>query len=360
MDATTQRLMMGAVRRVTGGSYLGAAFSDSPGIFLLDHTSAGALSLAYSYNLGTSSPDIDFSPDGEYAVVTSPDIASLTLLSRTSPGAFSYVTKYDNSDNFGPSGRASFSPDGNYVVATNRYTSSAAAFSPSLVLLHRPTPTTFSYADGELAMLFAGQRALNAVFSPDGNYVAVKFNQSPYLNLYDHTTPGSLTLAATYTLAETGSIQPGLRFSPDGNYLAVSASVSPYFVLLDHTTPGSLSLATTYDVSHNGGINIRFSPDGNYIAVVGGGNPNGLTLLNHTTPGSVSLSATYTFTDNATADSVAFTPDGRYVAVGVTIVNPGNPIVTLLDHTTAGSLSLAATYSGQFTPSVRGLAFTPD
>lgn len=36
---------------------------------------------------------------------------------------------------------------------------------------------------------------------------------------------------------------------PTGSYIAVGRTGAPYFTLLDHTTPGSVSLAATYTFS---------------------------------------------------------------------------------------------------------------
>jgi hypothetical protein len=49
-------------------------------------------------------------------------------------------------------------------------------------------------------------------FSPDGNYIAVGHTGTPYFTLLDHTTPGSVSLAATYTLPNSGN---GAAFSPN-------------------------------------------------------------------------------------------------------------------------------------------------
>jgi hypothetical protein len=77
------------------------------------------------------------------------------------------------------------------------------------------------------------------------------------------TTPGSVSLAATYTLPSIGN---GVSFSPSGDYIAVAHDVTPYFTLLNHTTPGSVSLAATYTLLLNGKAT-AFSPSGDYIAV---------------------------------------------------------------------------------------------
>ena len=45
-----------------------------------------------------------------------------------------------------------------------------------------------------------------------GNYIAVGHTGTPYFTLLDHTTPGSVSLAATYTLPNSGN---GAAFSPN-------------------------------------------------------------------------------------------------------------------------------------------------
>jgi len=100
------------------------------------------------------------------------------------------------------------------------------------------------------------QAAAGAGGVAGGSYIAVAHIGSPYFTLLDHTTPGSVSLAATYTLASNGL---GTAFSPDGNYIAAAHSGSPYFTLLDHTTPGSVSLAATYTLPSTG-YGTAFSP----------------------------------------------------------------------------------------------------
>jgi hypothetical protein len=70
-----------------------------------------------------------------------------------------------------------------------------------------------------------------------GSYIAVGHNGSrPYFTLLDHTTPGTVSLATTYTLPGSAA---GVAFSPLGDYIAWTA-ISPYFTLLNHTTPGTV------------------------------------------------------------------------------------------------------------------------
>ena len=148
-------------------------------------------------------------------------------------------------------------------------------------------------------------------FSPDGNYVTTGENSNCRLTLLDHTTPGSVSLAATY-ITSTGVVSA--KFSKDGSYIMVGQNDSFTHVLLDHTTPGSLSVAAAYtmtstDTGSSFGpaiFGLDFSSDDQYIAV---GYANGFRfmLLDHTTPGSISIATTYTMP--STVISVAFSPN---------------------------------------------------
>jgi len=156
-------------------------------------------------------------------------------------------------------------------------------------------------------------QASGAGGGPTGSYIATAHTGGPRFTLLDHTTPGSLSLAATYTTDATTSGFDA-EFSPDGNYIAFSfnsSGVQDRFALLDHTTPGSVSLASSYQVG-GAATSVSFSPDGDYIAVAVL-TANNVTLLDHTTPGSVSLADTYALPGGGNA--VSFSPDGNYVAV---------------------------------------------
>ena len=278
----------------TTGSYIAVASRSSPYFTLLDHTTPGSLSLATTFNVGAQSFDTDFTPDGNYIAVA--ELSQVTLLDHTTPGSVSLATTY----NTGPNG-------------------------------------------------------LN--FSYDGNYLVCSVNISGVV-LLDHTTPGSLSLAATYaTVIVSGAPRPtAVAFSPDDNYIAatsLSFSGPTIFTLIDHTTPGSMSLAATYITNKYYLRGVASDPTGDYIAVVNGGSSgatDNLILLDHTTPGSLSLATTY---NAAGSLSVDFSPDGKYLVFGRT-----NGIVTLLDHTTPGSLSLVTTYT--CAGDLEGIKFSPN
>jgi WD40 repeat protein len=348
MEPTTQRLMMGASQEEgAGGNYIAVGHQVAPYFTLLDHTTPGSLSLAATYTVGGNinfGYSVAFSPDND-SIAVGPFAdggasRTFTLLDHRTPGSVSLAATY----NVGTSGVTStkFSPDGNYIAI-------GLENSSHLRLLQR---TSFTTVSSVATALFSGGPAI-VNFSPDGNYIGAAQFGTDVFTLLDHTTPGSLSVATTYTMRSGDG--DGVSFSPDGNYIGVggnsSSTLTPHFTLLDHTTPGSLSLAATaIPGNQNRVTGVDFSPDGNYIAL-GRSSGTGVTLLDHTTPGSLSTATTYAVSGDVHA--VSFSPDGSYVA----LTSLNSPYFTLLDHTTPGSLSLAATYV--LAGPGGGLAFSP-
>jgi hypothetical protein len=82
--------------------------------------------------------------------------------------------------------------------------------------------------------------AFGVSFSPSGDYIAIAFDAAPKFTLLNHTTPGTLTLAATYAL---GGFTRHFSwfFTKWKLHWCGFVWQSTYFTLLDHTTPGSVS-----------------------------------------------------------------------------------------------------------------------
>lgn len=307
---------------------------------------------------------------------TSPvNTESLTLLDASTPGSVTLATTYVTgmTSSSVEANNAIFSPDGKYIAVPgidNVYFS----------LLDHTTPGTLSLA----ATYNVGTVRTSAAFTSTGDYIAVAGN-SPLL-LLNHTTPGSVSYATTYAsvqrtfscdfnfddtylvwsstfrvtllshsagtltysatyLYSSSATYNAVAFEPvTGDYIAaVNSANTPRFILFDHTTPGSLTVGTTYAIGADP-ISVNWSPDGNYIAValrgyIGAGNQPYINLLDHTTPGTISLAATYSLSNVAT--NARFSPDGNYIAV----TWYSTPFFAILDHTTPGSLSLATTYT---------------
>jgi len=226
-------------------------------------------------------------------------------------------------------------------------------------------------------------------WSYDNDWLAICDNRSPYITILDHTTRGSLSLAATYALpddciacswstdgtklglahadAPTGkhftvvswngssmSLYGNFRFTsaslvaggkgcgydPDGDYWAVQGR-NPYGtdnLFLLNTTPSgtSLSKADGYDTGSSIPGYLVYNPNGTYFAAI-----NNDVRLFSDTGGTISLSTSYA----SNTDDLAWSPDGDYLLTGITSSD-----MTLLDHTTPGSFSVADTYTFSGSP----------
>jgi len=373
-DITNQlQSAAGAAGGGTSGSYLAvqAFVSSAQRVLLLDHTTPGTLTSAATYATAGAPRATHFSPDGKYLAVASQTTPYFTLLDHTTPGSLSLATTYTLNGSTNGNPAVAFAPSGNYIA-----TFVGGSNTQPLTLLNHTTPGTVTLATtytliGPIIALYAN----GLQFSPDGNYLVTGAGST--VTLLNHTTPGSLSLATTYTTrGSTSQIARNCnfaRFSRDGDYIACSCSGSAngdgpiQVALLDHTTPGTLSLATTYNLPATYGppfVN-SFIEDGDfssngYLAAATWNSFDDttdtipVTLLNHTTPGSLSFSATYG-TDSFGARNIRFSPDDKYLATTV-----GNTSfifsLLLLNHTTPGSLSFATTYNAS---SISGISWSP-
>jgi dipeptidyl aminopeptidase/acylaminoacyl peptidase len=310
-------------------SYFPTSPVDTELLTLLDASVPGTVTLATTYVTGMTSTSVEannsiFSPDGKYIAISGNDNSFFRLLNHTTPGTLSLSATY----NFSLRTSSAFTPDGNYI---------ALAGNSPLILLDHTTPGTLSYATSYVTT----QRTFSCDFNFDGSYLV--WSSTFRVTLLSHSA-GSLTYSATY-LYSSSAVYNAVAFEPvTGNYIAaVNSANTPRFILFDHTTPGSLTIGTTYAIGASP-ISVNWSPDGDYIAValrgfIGAGSQPYINLLDHTTPGAISLAATYSLSDVAT--NARFSPDGKYIAV----TWYSTPYFAILDHTTPGSLSLATTYT---------------
>jgi len=312
-----------------GGSYLlYGSFSSTVG--LLDHTTPGTLTFATSYtNAGSTIVGVAFSPDGNYVATANANNAIITLLNRPTPSTLSFATTYTrNAAMDGFQLGISWTPDSNYIAL--------ASGSSTITVLNHTTPGSLS-----LASTYSASTS-SVDFNYDGTYLISGGGGAPNfcLTLFSFSS-GTLTFAATYV---AGFTTDSAKFNPTGDYIAVTRRYTT-FQLFDHTTPGTLSLSTTYTYANaNEAISngISWTPDGAYVAFAAGqsGTTRNVVLLNYS-GGSLSLAATYGMGGNQSVYALKFSPDGNYLGVSA---NDGAVKLTLINHS-AGSLSLATTYS---------------
>ena len=329
--------------------------------------------------VGAAAAGVGGDETGSY-IVCGTSSGTVHLLDHTTKGSLSTADTYNVGNQCFD---YAFSPDGNYIACVSN---------GNVYLLDHTTRGSLS-----LATTYTTSGGFGCAWSPDGNYLAIGFNNNngQTLRTLNHTTAGSLSTQDTHSVAGYGS---AADFSYSGDYLTVAGVQSPYFTMLTVNSSGNLSSGTTFSTVGElplSGKNCTFSPDDNYIAVAQDGSPyfrllsrsgssvssaatltlargraccfsglgdyiaftqdsstNGLRLIDHTTAGSVSLAASLN-TPNS-ARSVDFSNDGQYI-----VVTCEGDHLLLADHTTAGSLSQATTFSISGL-GLYGVAFSPD
>ncbi|WP_339283670.1 hypothetical protein [Paenibacillus sp. FSL R5-0486] len=112
---------------------------------------------------------------------------------------------------------------------------------------------------------YSATNANGSASSPDGVYLAVVFDISPFVAIYKNSG-GSFT-----KLPDPASLPPDacydVAFSPDGNYLAIATYSSPFIVIYKRSGDVFTKLANPSVLPAGRGYGVSFSSDGTYLAV---------------------------------------------------------------------------------------------
>ena len=190
-----------------------------------------------------------------------------------------------------------------------------------------------------------------AAFSPDGTYLAVAHNNTPFISIYKRS-------GDTYTkLANPADLPPGsgiaAAFSPDGTYLAVCHFATPFVTIYKREGDVFTKLANPADLPLGGGNGAAFSLDGTYLAVASGASPY-VTIYKRAGDVFTKL-ANPAALPPASGRGAAFSPDGTYLAVA----HDASPYVTIYKR--AGDVfTKLANPAALPTGAARDAAFSPD
>lgn len=195
-----------------------------------------------------------------------------------------------------------------------------------------------------------GQPAYSAAISPDGRWLATG-GTSGLLQLWDISDQSHPRLAGSVTPA---GLVTSVAFSADSRALAVDILPQGRVVIANMRSSVPLSRLTTVPGA-DGSYAVSFSPRGHILAAAGWG---AVLFYDATDPESVKrMSGHFTY-KKGTGISIAFTPDSRAIAVGL---DAGGIVIGSAAGQGAGSYTLpssAATFSVAFSPDGRYVAGT--
>ncbi|HLO14908.1 MAG TPA: WD40 repeat domain-containing protein, partial [Anaerolineales bacterium] len=287
---------------------------------------------------------VAFSPDGKFGVTISGsynnavyiwEVATGKEIAQMKPGEIGYSV--------------AFSPDGKFIVSGGcDYKEYGICFGGSTRVFDASTGTEVA------RMIHDGAPVGSVAFSPDGKFI-VSGGCDNYEN--DNCTQGSVSVwdATTYTeitrVVHDGEVT-SVVFSPDGKFIAsVSGNTA-------HVWAVSIGKETAR-MEHNGGVSsMALSLDGRYV--VSGGcevvNPSLFCLRGfahvwdvHTGEEMALVQMTTAAGFGSDVYSVAFSPDGKFVASG------GLDSVLVWNAVTGNEIT-RVTHNGQ----IFSVAFSPD
>lgn len=207
---------------------------------------------------------------------------------------------------------------------------------------------TITQADAATTALSPGYTSTyyrHAKFTPNGNFLLTGLYSPPYVAVYDHTTRGTLTLVSQTIDSVAADQAHKFDVSPDGNYIIQSQSGGLYYkrnILWTINSSGILSKSADFGTGGTA-AGVRFSPDGNYIGVTSY-NDRQLQILDHTTAGSLSLHSSFTFGSYPGIQDIAWSPDGNYICVA-DIYNVDSDYFHIFSFSTSTGLSRTDTFS---------------
>ncbi|MBX9831119.1 WD40 repeat domain-containing protein [Candidatus Babeliales bacterium] len=340
---------------------------------------------------GSSTTACEWSPDGRFLAVIDPNDANLRIFKITSTGLILVASYATTSPSGFPNREMNWHPSGRFIVLAEVRTVSPTN-RVSVLSFNESSLTVLSQVTYSTSQLFS------AVWSPCGCYLALfglanpntiqvySFNgkalststvatasfaqispsfgkhirwtpDSNYLGVYFNTTTGTITQSSIYrfngtsltlqssstlTFVSASPITKNIDLRPDGLFFAVCANNTNNTsdpILAAYSFNGSTQNLVDSSLNTSASVPVYYalawSPDGRYVAVGGAenGNVNNIRIFEFN---GASLTSRYTLTIGGGGTSVTYlhwSPDGKSLAAGLAS-NPGQVIIYQVNYTT--------------------------
>jgi WD40 repeat protein len=153
--------------------------------------------------------------------------------------------------------------------------------------------------------------ATDAAWSPNGEFLAIAHVASPYVTIYQRS-------GTTFTkLANPGTLPPGMAngaaWSPNGEFLAIAHYVTPFFTIYQRSGTTFTKLANPGTLPPDTASGAAWSPDGKFLAIAHVASPyatiyqrSGTTFTKLANPGTLPPD---------TATGAAWSPNGEFLAI---------------------------------------------
>lgn len=304
------------------------------------------------------------SPNGvtvPYGILLEAQVSGLTSVTAIDPGG------EFNSDYFFT---VDWSPDGKYLSLGGQ---TNIGSSSDTFLIY-----AFDYATQSLTQLISTDAlgngtdyVISAKWSPDGNYIALAGQLNPFRTTNDFIvfrfdpTNQTFTKVAGFNIGTSSTDAFSVSWSPDGNYIAVGGSnleSSNNFQLYGfNQTTQVLTLLQLTNPGLGGNVQtVSWSSDGNYVAI-GGVTASSISLIIYLFDRATQTLSSVTTQDPAGPGffirAVAWSPNAKYLAVVGNFSSSSNLVIYRFNRATQ-TLQQLATYpvSGD----VRSVDWSPD
>lgn len=264
---------------------------------------------------GSSGASVAFSPDGQYVAFGHSGADNTGTSFNLSVYAISGTTftplATAPSAPLGSGLGVAFSPDSQLLTVAH---DTSTPFVKNYYLASGSGTSTIWTALSAPASLPAGN-GRGCAYSPDGQFMAIAHDTSPFVTIYQISGTGSGT---TYTKLTNPSSLPagngsGVAFSQDSQFMAVAHTTSPFVTIYQINGTTFTKLSNPASLPASDGKGVAFSRDGNWMAVAHTTTPfvtiysiSGTTFTKATNPATL---------PDGNGTGVAFSSDNQFLAV---------------------------------------------